>query len=255
MTEIIISIFVLTVMEIVLGIDNIIFIGLIANNLEDRKKADLARRIGLIIALGVRIAALMGISYLAQMTEPLFNITTNAGGIHPVSIRDIILFCGGLFLIHKSASEIHEMFHEDEAKEDETAGTMAKVVLQIVIIDLVFSADSILTAIGLVDQIWIMISAVVISMSLMLLMAGKISDFIDSRPSLKVLALSFLIMIGTMLVMEGSGVHVDKTYIYFAMAFAGIVEALNSKINIRKSPKMKRGKARRKAQTLVTETA
>lgn len=254
MTEIIISIFVLTVMEIVLGIDNIIFIGLIANNLEDRKKADLARRIGLVIALGVRVVALMFVSYLAQMTEPLFSIATKSGIMHPVSIRDIILFCGGLFLIHKSASEIHEMFHEDEGKEEETAGTLAKVILQIVLIDLVFSADSILTAIGLVDQVWIMISAVVISMGLMLMMAGKISDFIDSRPSLKVLALAFLIMIGTMLVIEGSGVHVDKTYIYFAMAFAGIVEALNSKIKIRKSPHSKKKRPKRIPQSLARET-
>ncbi len=254
MTEILLSIALLTVMEIVLGIDNIIFISLIANNLEDPKKADVARKIGLVIALGVRMTALMFVSHLAHMTEPIFNITTNSGMIHPVSIRDIILFAGGLFLIHKSASEIHEMFDEEEHKEEETPGTMAKVIIQIVLIDLVFSADSILTAIGLVDQVWIMITAVVLSMGLMFFLSGGIARFIEERPSLKVLALSFLIMIGSMLVGEGSGVHIDKSYVYFAMAFAGIVEALNSKIKIRKSPKVKRRKVKPKAAASSEES-
>ena len=181
------------------------------------------------------------------MTSPLFSITTDEELRHSVSIRDIILFAGGLFLIHKSAAEIHEMFSEDDGKEQETAGTMAKVIMQIVLVDLVFSADSILTAIGLVEEVWIMIAAVVLSMGIMFMLAGKISDFIDSRPSLKVLALAFLIMIGTMLVAEGTGIHIDKTYIYFAMAFAGIVEVLNSKINIRKSPKRKKRKVKQVA--------
>lgn len=242
MTEIIVSILALTVMEIVLGIDNIIFIGLLSNNLEDKKKADLARKIGLVIALGVRVVALMFVSHLAHMTNPLFSIVTSEGVNHGVSIRDIILFGGGLFLIHKSAAEIHEMFSDEEDKEEETVGTMAKVIVQIVLVDLIFSADSILTAIGLVDQVWIMIAAVILSMGLMFLLSGKISEFIDSRPSLKVLALAFLIMIGSMLVAEGSGVHFDKKYVYFAMAFAAIVETLNTKIKIRKSPKRKKRK-------------
>jgi predicted tellurium resistance membrane protein TerC len=240
MTEILVSVLVLTVMEIVLGIDNIIFIGILSNNLEDKREANIARKIGLAIALGVRVVALMFVSYLAHLTHPVFSITTESGLIHPVAVRDIILFAGGLFLIHKSASEIHEMFHEDDSKEDNSPGTMTKVILQIVLIDIVFSADSILTAIGLVEEVWIMIAAVVLSMGLMFFMAGKISDFIEERPSMKVLALAFLIMIGTMLVAEGSGVHIDKAYVYFAMAFAGIVEALNSKIKIRKSPKRKK---------------
>jgi predicted tellurium resistance membrane protein TerC len=229
-------------MEVVLGIDNIIFIGLIAHGLDDRKKADFARKIGLAIALGVRIVALMFVSYLAHLTHAVFHITTDAGLLHSVSVRDIILFVGGLFLIHKSASEIHEMFQPEDSKEEDTAGTMAKVIVQIVLVDLVFSADSILTAIGLVDQVWMMIVAVILSMGLMFALSGKIADFIDSRPSLKVLAMAFLIMIGTMLVMEGSGIHFDKTYIYFAMAFALTVEALNSKIRMRKSPARKRRK-------------
>lgn len=240
MTAILISILILTVMEIVLGIDNIIFIGIISNSLEDKRKADSARKIGLVIALGVRVVALSFVSYLAHLTEPIFSITTDSGLKHGVSVHDIILFVGGLFLIHKSASEIHEMFDHSEHKEDETQGTMAKVILQIVLIDLVFSADSILTAIGLVEEVWIMITAVILSMSIMIALSGKISAFIESRPSLKVLALAFLIMIGTMLVAEGSGVHIDKSYIYFAMAFAGVMEILNTKIKIRKSPANKK---------------
>lgn len=241
MIPIIISVFVLIVMEIVLGIDNIIFISMLANGLEDKRKAAMARRIGLILALLVRIVALLFITELAHMTDPLFSIVTVKGLSHPVSVRDIILFGGGLFLIHKSASEIHGMFDE-ENRNEQTAGTMVKVIIQIVLIDLVFSADSILTAIGLVDRVEYMIIAVVISMAMMFFLSGKIADFIDERPSLKVLALSFLIMIGVFLVMEGSGVHVDKTYIYFSMAFAGIVEALNAKIKMRKTRKPKRKK-------------
>jgi predicted tellurium resistance membrane protein TerC len=149
------------------------------------------------------------------------------------------LFGGGLFLIHKSVSEIHGLF-EEEKEEKGKATTMMKVILQIVLIDLVFSADSILTAIGLVDSVEIMIAAVMLSMLLMFFLSGKISDFIDSRPSLKVLALAFLVMIGAMLVMEGSGMHIDKTYVYFAMAFAGVIEMLNSKIKMRPTRKLTR---------------
>lgn len=248
MTEIIVSVLVLTLMEIVLGIDNIIFIGILSNNLEDKREANVARKIGLAIALVVRVVALMFVSYLAHLTHPIFSITTESGLIHPVTIRDMILFCGGLFLIHKSASEIHEMFNDHEIKEDNSPGTMISVILQIVLIDIIFSADSILTAIGLVEEVWIMIAAVILSMGLMFVLAGRIADFIEERPSLKVLALAFLIMIGTMLVAEGSGVHFNKGYVYFAMAFAGIVEALNSKIKIRRSPRRKKPQRAKKIE-------
>jgi predicted tellurium resistance membrane protein TerC len=252
MITILISVFVLTMMEIVLGIDNIIFIGLLSNSLQDKKQADMARKIGLAIALLVRIVALIFISELAHMTKPLFSITTTEGLLHPVSIRDIILFTGGLFLIHKSASEIHGLF--DEEKEGEqTAGTLVKVILQIVLIDLVFSADSILTAIGLVDNVMVMIAAVILSMMMMFFLAGRISKFIEARPSLKVLALSFLIMIGAMLVIEGAGVHIDKAYIYFAMAFAGIIEALNSRIKMRKVRKLRKKRAASKESLVVQD--
>ncbi|MBY0426645.1 MAG: TerC family protein [Cytophagales bacterium] len=245
MVEIVVSIAVLTVMELVLGIDNIIFIGFLANNIEDKKKADQARKIGLVIALLVRIVALSFVSYLAHLVDPVFHITTDQGIDHPVSVRDIILFCGGLFLIHKSVSEIHEMFGDGDDKEEEGSSAMIKVIFQIVLIDLVFSADSILTAIGLVDQVEIMIAAVVLSMGLMFFLSGKISDFIESRPTLKVLALAFLVMIGTMLVMEGAGIEMDKGYVYFAMAFAGIVEAVNSKVKLRKSPKSRKKRVKK----------
>lgn len=237
MTTIFISILILTLMEIVLGIDNIIFIGIMANGLKDKRQANIARRTGLAIALGVRIIALMFISYLAHLTDPVFSITTDANFIHPVSVRDIILFAGGLFLIHKSVSEIHGLFDEQESHERK-ASTMAKVIMQIVLIDIVFSADSILTAIGLVDNVMIMITAVILSMLIMFLLAGKISDFIDARPSLKVLALSFLVMIGSLLVLEGAGFHMDKTYVYFAMGFAAVIEVLNSKIKMRPARKL-----------------
>ena len=250
MVEIVVSVAVLTVMELVLGIDNIIFIGFLANNIEDKKKADLARKIGLVIALLVRIVALSFVSYLAHMVDPVFHITTDQGLDHGVSVRDIILFAGGLFLIHKSVSEIHEMFGDEDDKEEEASTTMVKVIFQIVLIDLVFSADSILTAIGLVSDVRIMIAAVILSMGLMFFLSGKISDFIESRPTLKVLALAFLVMIGTMLVMEGAGVEIDKGYVYFAMAFAGVVEAVNSRVKLRKSPKPRK----RKVKKAPTET-
>jgi len=241
MITILISILALTMMEVVLGIDNIIFIGIIANGLESKREANIARKTGLAIALVVRVVALLFISYLAHLTDPVFSITTSTGFEHPVSIRDGILFLGGLFLIHKSASEIHGMF-EDEKKEEHKPGVMMKVILQIVLIDLVFSADSILTAIGLVDRVEIMIAAVVISMGLMFFLSGKIADFIDARPSLKVLALAFLITIGATLVMEGAGMKIEKAYIYFAMAFAGVIEALNSKLKMRPTRKTARKK-------------
>jgi predicted tellurium resistance membrane protein TerC len=241
MITILFSVLVLTMMEIVLGIDNIIFIGLLANGLKTKRESAIARRVGLAMALAVRIVALMFVSFLAHLTEPVFSISTAAGFIHHVSVRDLILFVGGLFLIHKSVSEIHGLFDE-ESKSDRKDTTMMKVIIQIVLIDLVFSADSILTAIGLVDSVEIMIAAVILSMGLMFILSGTISEFIDSRPSLKVLALSFLVLIGSMLVMEGAGAHVDKTYIYFAMAFAGIIEALNAKIKIRPTRKLSRKK-------------
>jgi predicted tellurium resistance membrane protein TerC len=140
------------------------------------------------------------------------------------------------------------MFNDHEIKEDNSPGTMISVILQIVLIDIIFSADSILTAIGLVEEVWIMIAAVILSMGLMFVLAGRIADFIEERPSLKVLALAFLIMIGTMLVAEGSGVHFNKGYVYFAMAFAGIVEALNSKIKIRRSPRRKKPQRAKKIE-------
>jgi predicted tellurium resistance membrane protein TerC len=230
MITIIISVLALTMMEVVLGIDNIIFIGLLANGLEDKKKANMARKVGLAIALVVRVIALIFIAELAQMTNPVFTIDM-FGLNHPVSIRDMILFLGGLFLIHKSVSEIHGLF-EEEKIEKPKARTLSSVIVQIVLIDLVFSADSILTAIGLVDQVEIMIAAVVLSMLMMFFLSAKISAFIDSKPSLKVLALAFLTTIGATLVMEGAGMHIDKMYIYFAMAFAGGIELLNSKISV-----------------------
>jgi predicted tellurium resistance membrane protein TerC len=253
MITIIISVLALTMMEVVLGIDNIIFIGLLANSLEDKKQANMARKAGLAIALIVRIIALIFIAELAHMTNPVFTIDI-FGLNHPVSIRDMILFLGGLFLIHKSVSEIHGLFEQEEVEKPK-ARTVSNVIIQIVLIDLVFSADSILTAIGLVDEIEIMVVAVVLSMLMMFFLSSKISAFIDSKPSLKVLALAFLTTIGATLVMEGTGMHIDKMYIYFAMAFAGGIELLNSKISVtRASRPLKRKEQKPEDEENKSET-
>lgn len=224
-----ISLLTLSLLEIVLGIDNIIFISIITGKLkkEDQRKGRLT---GLALALSMRIVLLMGIAYIASMTTPLISVLGAS-----LSGRDLILLGGGLFLIYKSTVEIHEKI---EPKETHTKETKAKsykaAVLQIVLIDLVFSFDSILTAIGLVKDVVIMILAVVISMLVMMAFSKSIADFINDRPTLKVLALSFLIMIGFMLVFESlHSIHhqeIPKGYAYFAMAFAFLVELLNLRL-------------------------
>lgn len=224
-----ISLLTLALLEIVLGIDNIIFISIITGKLkkEDQRKGRLT---GLALALIMRMILLMGIAYIAQMTEPLFELMGAE-----FSGRDLILLGGGLFLIYKSTVEIHEKIEPKEEHGKETkAKSFKAAVLQIVLIDLVFSFDSILTAVGLVKDVIIMILAVVISMLVMMAFSKSIAEFINERPTLKVLALSFLIMIGFMLVFESlHSVHhqeIPKGYAYFAMAFAFIVELLNLRL-------------------------
>lgn len=231
-----ISLLTLAFLEIILGIDNIIFISIITGKLpkEDQRKG---RLIGLALALVMRIILLFGIAYIASLTKPLFTIA-GAG----FSGRDLILFGGGLFLIYKSTVEIHEKIepHEEENKNVKARSLNAAIV-QIILIDLVFSFDSILTAVGLVKEVVIMILAVVISMIIMMLFSKNIADFINERPTLKVLALSFLIMIGFMLVFEGlHSIHhqeIPKGYAYFAMAFAFGVEILNLRVRPKQLPK------------------
>jgi predicted tellurium resistance membrane protein TerC len=235
-SEGIIALLTLTFLEIVLGVDNIIFISIISNRLPEKQQAK-ARNLGLALALIMRVGLLLGISWIIGFTEPLFTMFD-----HDVSIKDLILMIGGLFLIGKSTTEIHESLEvqEHESKKKVVA-TMGKVILQIVALDVVFSFDSILTAVGLTEHILIMIVAVTIAMIVMMTFAGKISAFINKHPTLQMLAMSFLILIGFMLVLEGLGKHIEKGYIYFAVFFSLTVEILNmrrrknaSKIKLRK---------------------
>lgn len=221
-SEGIIALLTLTFLEIILGVDNIIFISIISNRLPKHQQR-LARNLGLSLALVMRIALLLGISWIIGFTKPLFTVLE-----HAVSIKDIILIVGGLFLIGKSTTEIHESLELEEHKEeDKVKATIGKVILQIVALDMVFSFDSILTAIGLTPEIAIMIIAVTVAMIVMMSFAGKISAFINKHPSLQMLAMSFLILIGFMLVLEGIGEHIQKGYIYFAVFFSLSVELLN----------------------------
>jgi predicted tellurium resistance membrane protein TerC len=222
-----ISLLSLTLMEIVLGIDNIIFISILCNRLPESQQ-DKARTLGLILALIMRIGLLFAISLLVGLKTPLFGLFD-----FEFTGRDLILIAGGIFLIYKSTTEIHEKLEGPEAEEEGTkkkTSTFQSVILQIVLLDIVFSFDSILTAIGLVDNVWIMVIAVVISLGIMLLAAKSISNFINKHPTVKILALSFLLMIGVLLFVEGFGVHVPKGYIYFAIFFSLVVEFLNLKM-------------------------
>lgn len=213
----------LTFLEIVLGIDNVIFISIVTNKLQQDKQ-QYARRLGLGIALLFRIALLVVISWMTKtMVEPLFTVF----GLG-FSIRELVLMAGGLFLLAKSTTEIHaKMENLQEGTKSVVGAVFSKVIIQIVMLDIVFSFDSILTAVGLTRQLPIMILAVVISLFIMILFAEKISRFIAGHPSLEILALSFLILIGFMLVLEGAHVEVPKGYIYFAVFFSLLVEMLN----------------------------
>ncbi|MEO9966312.1 MAG: TerC family protein [Reichenbachiella sp.] len=224
--ESLIALLTLTFLEIVLGVDNIIFISIVSNKLPEAQQAK-ARNIGLLCALVFRIGLLFGITWIISFSEPLFSILG-----HAFSGRDLILAGGGLFLIAKSTVEINhkmEVLEHKEAAKKNTV-TIGAVIAQIIMLDIIFSFDSILTAVGLTDQLMIMIIAVIIAMFIMMSFAGKISSFISNHPSLEVLALSFLILIGFMLMVESMGHHVPKGYIYFAVFFSLLVEMLNIRI-------------------------
>ena len=222
----------LTIMEIVLGVDNIIFISILTGRLP-KELQEKARAIGISLALLIRIALLFALSWLIGLTDPLFTLFD-----FQATWRDLILLAGGLFLLYKSTQEIH---HKLEGQEEDEANikplSMNSAIVQIVLLDIVFSFDSILTAIGLVQNIAIMIAAVIVSMVIMLLSAKKISDFIHRHPTVKMLALSFLLMIGLLLIVDAFHVHVPKGYVYFAIFFSLMVEVLN--IQVRKRRKSK----------------
>jgi predicted tellurium resistance membrane protein TerC len=217
----IVSLLTLTIMEVVLGIDNVIFISILAGRLPEHLQ-NKARVIGLSIALFVRVGLLFGISYISRIEHPIIES-------FDITVRDLILIAGGIFLIYKSTMEIHAKLEGDEehAGAGGTPLTLLSAVFQIVILDIVFSFDSILTAVGLVRHVSIMVTAVVFSLAIMLAFSKMIGDFINSHPTVKMLALSFLLMIGTMLILEGFDRPVPKPYIYFAMAFSLFVEMLN----------------------------
>jgi predicted tellurium resistance membrane protein TerC len=219
-----ISLLTLTVLEIVLGIDNLVFLAILASRLPPEQQP-LARRLGLGFALLTRLMLLMVLAWIITLTQPLFEIFG-----HSVSWRDIILLAGGAFLIGKATHEIHVSLEGDEQHETgakkATASFMA-VVIQIGIIDIVFSLDSVITAVGMAQHLSIMVTAVVLSMIVMLVAAGPLSTFVSNHPTVKMLALSFLLLIGTALVAEGAGFHFPKGYIYAAMAFSVLVEVLN----------------------------
>ncbi len=214
----------LTVLEIVLGIDNIIFLSILVGRLPPAQRPR-ARTIGLALAMLMRIALLLSITWVMGMSEPLFTIGRDISG------RDLVLFGGGLFLIAKSTMEIHSSLEgEEHAHDVKGRATFVSTIVQIAIIDIVFSLDSVITAVGMVDHVQVMIAAVIAAVAVMMFMAGPISDFVDRHPTVKMLALSFLILIGTALVGESAGFHVPKGYIYFAMAFSVAVEMLNIRL-------------------------
>ena len=225
-----ISFLTLCALEIVLGIDNLIFISILTNKLPKEQQAK-ARQVGLSLALIMRIGLLFSISWIMGLKADLFTI-----GAMGFSGRDIILLLGGLFLIYKSVKEIHEKAensHETEKDLRKTVGFNA-VIGQIILVDLVFSLDSVITAVGMVDNIAVMIAAVIVSMVVMMLASSSISKFVNEHPAIKILALAFLIMIGTALVGEGLDFHIPKGYIYFSMAFALAVEFINIRIGTRR---------------------
>jgi predicted tellurium resistance membrane protein TerC len=215
----------LTMLEVVLGIDNIIFISILAGKLPHAQQAR-ARTTGLAVAMLSRLALLFSLTWIMRLTAPIFSI---AG--RDISGRDMILIAGGLFLLAKSTHEIHLRLEGAEELERSASPTsFASVVVQVMLLDLVFSLDSVITAIGMVDEIAIMVAAVVIAVVLMMLFAGAVAAFVHRRPTVKMLALSFLLMIGVALVAEGFGQHIAKGYIYFAMAFSLMVEMLNQRV-------------------------
>jgi predicted tellurium resistance membrane protein TerC len=214
----------LTLLEVVLGIDNVIFISILAGKLPANQQAR-ARRIGLLAAMGMRILLLLSIAWIVRLTAPLFTLPLVD---RPISGRDLILIIGGMFLLFKATREIHEKLEGEQGHVNaRVAATMGAVITQIMLLDIVFSLDSVITAVGMADDLSIMVAAVVIAVGVMMFSAGPVSTFVDAHPTVKVLALSFLLLIGCSLVAEGFGVHIPKGYVYFALGFSVFVEMIN----------------------------
>jgi predicted tellurium resistance membrane protein TerC len=220
-----IALFSLTALEVVLGIDNIVFISILAGKLQESEQ-ERARQVGLLLAMGARIALLFSLAWLTRLTTPLFEIFGQE-----ITARGIILILGGLFLIGKSTFEIHERLEGEQGEvTTRVAANFASVIVQIVLLDLVFSLDSVLTAVGMANDLAVMVAAIVIAVVIMLLASRSISEFVNDRPTIKILALSFLLLIGFSLVVEGLEFHIPKGYIYFAMGFSLFVEVLNQRL-------------------------
>ncbi len=219
----------LLALEIVLGVDNVVFISILAGKLPEEQRAR-ARTLGLSLALITRILLLFSLAWIVRLTAPLFPLFGQG-----ISGRDLILIAGGLFLIGKSTHEMHQRLegHDGESSE-RVAPSFASVIFQILLLDIVFSLDSVITAVGMVDRIEIMIAAVILAMAFMLAFAGRISDFVDRHPTVKMLALSFLLLIGMTLIADGFEQHISKGYIYFAMGFSVFVELLNLRVRGKK---------------------
>jgi predicted tellurium resistance membrane protein TerC len=218
----------LTALELVLGIDNVIFISILVDKLP-RERREFARRIGLFMAMFMRIGLLLVLSWIVGLVAPLFTVLGEE-----ISGRDLILILGGLFLIWKSTGEIHQSLEGAEGESSRAIkATFAAVILQIMVIDLVFSLDSIITAVGMVDELAVMVAAVIVSVALMMVFAGAIGRFVSDHPTIKMLALSFLVVVGVVLIAEGFDHHVPKGYVYFAMAFSVAVEMLNIRVRAR----------------------
>jgi predicted tellurium resistance membrane protein TerC len=221
----------LTFLEIVLGVDNVIFISILASKLPSSQQ-DLARRMGLLAAMAMRILLLLSIVWIIRLTNPLFYILGR-----PISGRDLILIGGGLFLLAKATIEIHDRLEGEEGHSSaRVRPSFAAVITQIVLLDIVFSLDSVITAVGMSDQITIMVTAVILAVGVMMFSAGPISAFVNRHPTVKVLALSFLLLIGVALVGDGLGMHIPKGYIYFAMGFSIFVEMINLRVRRAAAP-------------------
>jgi predicted tellurium resistance membrane protein TerC len=226
-----IALITLTFLEIVLGVDNVIFVSILSSKLPASQQA-LARRIGMLAAMGMRILLLLSIVWVIRLTAPLFVLLGN-----PISGRDLILIGGGLFLLAKATTEIHERLEGEEGhRTTQVRPSFAAVIVQIALLDIVFSLDSVITAVGMAGEISIMVTAVILAVGVMMFAAGSISSFVNSHPTIKVLALSFLLLIGLSLVGEGLGMHIPKAYIYFAMGFSVFVELINLRVRKAAAP-------------------
>jgi predicted tellurium resistance membrane protein TerC len=220
----------LTFLEIVLGVDNIIFISILSGKLPPDQQPR-ARRIGLLGAMGTRVLLLLSLSWIVKLTKPLFTIGQDISG------RDLILILGGLFLIGKSTYEIHDKLEGEEGHaSNRVAASFTSVIVQIMLLDIVFSLDSVITAVGMVDELWVMIAAVMISVGIMMISAEPIGTFVHKHPTVKMLALSFLLLIGMSLILEGFDHHIPKGYIYFAMGFSVFVEMINLRLRKAAAP-------------------